>query len=306
MTDAPPVIALAVISYRRPQMLARLLQSLQRQQPSGGTQWRARIVVVDNDAEESAREVVEQSTGPWPVSYAVETEPGIPFARERSLELCTDDDALVFVDDDEFAPDGWLDRLVSSWQGFGCDVVTGPVRGLLPPGAPGWAQHSDVYSSVGKHDTGARLPHAYTNNTLVSQQVVRTVRPGFDPAFRFTGSSDLNYFQRVHRAGFEIVWDDEAVIEEEVPASRVSLGWLVRRAYRSGAGDAVSRRLLSPGPRGNLTTAAMGLARIGNGVALTVAGVRDPARRIKGLRRIVSGVGTIAGLAGLNYEEYKR
>lgn len=301
-----PSIALAVISYRRTEQLARLLASLQRQAPASEDAWTARIVVVDNDAEGSAREVVEASAGPWPVSYAIEPEAGIPFAREHSLDLCQDDDAIVFVDDDEFAPDGWLDRLVTAWQTTGADVVTGPVRGILPAEAPEWARHCDVYTSVGKHATGDQLPHAYTNNTLVSQQVARTVRPGFDPAFRFTGSSDLNYFQKVRRAGFTIVWDDQAVIEEEVPASRVSLPWLAKRAFRSGAGDAISRRLLQPGAKGVATAAAMGFARIGNGVALTIAGVRDPGRRIKGVRRIVSGVGTLAGLAGINYEEYRR
>ena len=298
-------IAVAVISYRRPEQLARLLASLQDQRPERAD-WTARIVVVDNDAGRSAEPVVSAGAGPWPGSYAVEPTAGIPFARERSVQECRTDDALVFVDDDERAPHGWLDTLVAAWQASGADVVTGPVRGILPDDAPAWARHSDAYSSVGKHPDGAELPHAYTNNTLVSRAVLEAVTPAFDATFAFTGSSDLNFFQRVHDAAFRIVWCAEAVVEEDVPASRVTLPWLARRAFRSGAGDAISRRLVRPGARGLAEGVVMGLARIGNGIVLLGLGGADPARRIKGLRRIVSGVGTLAGLGGVNYEEYRR
>ena len=299
-------VAIAVITYRRPALLANLLASLQTQVLSEPARWSVRVVVVDNDADESAREIAENPTGPLPVHYAVEPDPGIPLARETSVRLCASDDAVIFVDDDEVAPSGWLDRLLTTWGRTGADVVTGPVEGILPDDAPAWARHSDVYTSVGNHATGAELDKAYTNNTLVSRRVLDTVTPAFDPAFRFTGSSDLHFFLRVHAAGFRIVWDDEAKVQEIVPPERVTRGWLVRRAFRSGAGDSISRRLITPGWKGTATSIALAGGRVVNGAGLLVLGVASPERRIKGLRRVVSGVGSFAGVLGVNHDEYKR
>ncbi len=98
----------------------------------------------------------------------MEPEPGIPFARERSVELCWNDDALIFVDDDEVAPPNWLATLLAAWERTGADVVTGPVKGNLPEGAPPWNHYSDVHDSTGRHATGLEMRKAYTNNTLVA------------------------------------------------------------------------------------------------------------------------------------------
>ncbi len=303
---APMSVAIAVITYRRPDQLAALLAGLQAQDLRDPDRWQVRIVVVDNDAERSAAPVLAEVRGPYPVTAGVEPEPGIPFARQTSVDLCAGDDAVVFVDDDEVPPPGWLQRLLDTWRTSGADVVTGPVVGRLPADAPAWARHSDVYTSVGRHRTGERIDRAYTNNTLVSRAVLDAVTPAFHPAFRFSGSSDLHFFLRVHRAGYAIVWDDEAPITEIVPSLRVSLRWLARRAFRSGAGDTISRRLITPGWRSVLVCAGLGTARIGNGLVLLVIGLVDPRSRIKGLRRLVSGIGSWAGLFGVNYDEYQR
>jgi succinoglycan biosynthesis protein ExoM len=302
-----PRIAIAIITCRRPDLLAQLLASLQTQELV--TACSVRIVVVDNDAAGSAGEVIAAAAAEarYPIESAVEPEPGIPFAREKSVRMCWDDDALIFVDDDEVAPPGWLETLVSYWQQTGADVVTGPVKGTLPAGAPAWNHHSDVHDSTGKHKTGDELDKAYTNNTLVTQKVYRTVTPGFDPAFRFTGSSDLHFFLRVHRAGFRILWCEEAVITEEVPLSRTTLAWLRRRAFRSGSGDTISRLLIGSPPVSYLSVVAYTLARLASSVVFGLGGVvlvRKP-WLLKALRRFYSGIGSLAGIVGINHDEYR-
>jgi succinoglycan biosynthesis protein ExoM len=283
-----------------------LLESLAAQRVPAA--YDVRIVVVDNDPDESAGDVLRSVELPFPLETAVEKEPGIPFARERSVQLAWDDDALIFVDDDEIAPPGWLETLLGAWESSGADVVTGPVRGLLPPDAPDWARHSDVFDSTGKHRTGDVLDKAYTNNTLVAQRVYHAVTPAFHPAFRFTGSSDLHFFLQVHRAGFRIVWCEEAVIEEKVPLSRTSVRWLIRRAFRSGSGDTISRRLIRPGAGSFLYAGLLATARVASGFGYLAGGIVLARKRylLKGLRRVFSGIGSFAGLIGVNYDEYKR
>ncbi len=297
-------LAVAVITYRRPDLLEELLACLQQQElPSG---YSLEIVVVDNDPEASANRIVASAGGPFPIHYSIEPQPGIPAARQRSVDLTRSYDFVAFIDDDEQASPSWLAQLVATQQDSGADVVTGPVRGILPPTAPEWASHSDVYNSVGRHRTGDRLSKAYTNNALVAREVFESVTPAFTDDFRFTGSSDLYFFQRAHRHGFTIVWNNEAEVTETVPEQRITLPWLVKRAFRSGAGDTLSRRLIKPGAAQTLICVGLGIARCGNGLALLLLGIVKPHNRIKGIRRIASGIGTLAGIVGLNYEEYKR
>lgn len=302
-------VAIAVITFRRPQLLKELLDSLQAQELPESQACAVRIVVVDNDAEGSAAEVIAAAAdnARYPIESAIEPEPGIPSARERSVELAWDDDALIFVDDDEVAPTGWLATLLEAWQSTGADVVTGPVEGILPTDAPAWNRYSDVHSSAGKHATGDVLNKAYTNNTLVARHVYRAVTPAFHPAFRFTGSSDLHFFLRVYQAGFRIVWCEEARIQEDVPVSRTTLRWLVRRAFRSGSGDTISRLLIKPGAVSYLRVLAYALARVASAFGYGFAGLVLARRTflLKALRRFFSGIGSLAGIVGINHDEYR-
>lgn len=221
-----------------------------------------------------------------------------------ALALDLDADALVLVDDDEIARPGWLAALVGHWRTSGADLVTGPSRRLLPPHAPGWTRHSDLFDPTGRRATGTRVSKAYTNNLLVARRVLDALPVPFDDAFRYTGSSDLHFSLRAARAGFVIEWCEEAVVEEHVPPDRLTWGWYVRRAYRSGAGDAVARRLI--GGHGALPgILARALLRAGHGLVLSPVALVRPSARPLAVRRMASGVGTIGGLLGRTYEEYR-
>ena len=56
-------VAIAVITFRRPELLKDLLDSLQAQELPADSDFAVRIVVVDNDAEGSAAEVIKAAGG---------------------------------------------------------------------------------------------------------------------------------------------------------------------------------------------------------------------------------------------------
>ncbi len=307
-TPSVPLVVVGVATRGRPEGLRRLVDGLAAQQ--GTETFRPALVVVDNDPVGSARAVADSAatvTG-WPVRYAVEPEAGIPAARRRVVALALEAgaDALVFVDDDEEAPPQWLATLVGHWRCSAADAVTGPARRRIPDGAPAWTRSSDLFDPTGRHATGTRMTKAYTNNLLVSRKVLERLDVPFDDAFRHTGSSDLHFSLRMVRAGFTIEWCEEAVVEEHVPQSRLTWRWYVRRAYRSGAGDTVARRLIEPGPRSLLDALARAAARLGHGLVLLPVSLVRPGLRPLAVRRVASGVGSFAGLLGHNYEEYRR
>ena len=76
-------VAVCVITYRRPEGLGRLLDAFTKLEvdPEAIV---PTFVIVDNDADKSARAVVERAAHLPRLVYAVEPELGIPFARNRA------------------------------------------------------------------------------------------------------------------------------------------------------------------------------------------------------------------------------
>jgi GT2 family glycosyltransferase len=303
-------LAIGIITCKRPKGLRTLLEGLCKQSiPSG---CKAKIVIVNNDLEshDTVRALVEAIEPHSQLKIALHLEPtrGISQARNKLIAITAQEDALIFIDDDEYPCENWLACLVATWKQTGADIVTGPVQGVLPADAPAWALRSRTYNDYRNHQTGTDVQKAYTNNTLVSGQVLRALQPAFDPAFSLTGSEDIHYFQRALRAGFKIVWCAEAIVFETVPHSRLSLWWLTKRSFRNGAGDAIVRLRLNRGFMSYGRVFLMGCGRIVYGLQHIGIGIfrANYFYSVRGYRLLISGIGTYAGIFGLNYQEYKR
>ena len=135
----------------------------------------------------------------------------------------------------------------------------------------------------------------------------RAAKCSFDPALGLTGGEDTLFFLRATRAGARLVWADDAVVHEAVPAERVRPRWLLRRAYRTGSAWAACERRVRPGVRTAAVRAGKGLGWMASGaVRLAACPVGGAATAVEGMRRIFRGAGTLAGVAGLGWREYLR
>jgi succinoglycan biosynthesis protein ExoM len=225
--DAPRTVDVCIATFRRPLILASLLQSLQAQNLDGIAM---RIVVVDNDREQSAQPVVGQfriDSG-LPVDYVVEPQQNIALARNRALQQ-VEADYFAFVDDDETVSPGWLRALLDSVARYDADVVFGPVLSTLPPDAPSWARNCFHRP---RRPTGSLLQFGGAGNMLARRAIAEHAR--FDPSFGLTGGEDTEFFYRLYRTGARLVWCDEAVASEPVSPLRLTPAWLRRREFRSG------------------------------------------------------------------------
>jgi succinoglycan biosynthesis protein ExoM len=154
--------------------------------------------------------------------------------------------------------------------------------------------------------TGERLTYARTSNALVTAELLRRWTPPFDERFGLTGGEDTHFFMRARLAGATMVWCDDAVVEEAVPASRVALGWLLRREYRRGNTLSLCLRELRPGAAPVVRRVVAAFGRIGHGLGLTATGAwRGRVAMIRGLQRVAYGLGQLTGLSGRAYEEYR-
>lgn len=224
-------VLVVVITYKRPNMLERLLKSLEL------AGYPHDVLVVDNDPLASARITAEKARA----KYVVEEEPGISAARNRGIEESSSYDAIVFVDDDEYVVPEWLRELVAMQQKTGAGAVFGPVVSELPRTVPQWIEHGGFFMRP-RHPDGSTPRWPATGNVLITLDALSLLDiPRFSNSFSLTGGSDTEFFWRLELAGSRMVWCDSAVAYEEVPAERATAKWLWRRNIRLGN---VSARML--------------------------------------------------------------
>lgn len=115
-----------VPSYRRPQGLARLLDSFAAQETQG--EFRFGVIVVDSDTAGSARATVEAA--PLPVHFSIEPERNIARARNRAFALGAA--PLVACSDEEEADRRWLLHLSRALNAHSADAASGTDGAAIP------------------------------------------------------------------------------------------------------------------------------------------------------------------------------
>jgi glycosyltransferase involved in cell wall biosynthesis len=308
-------VAIAIATMQRPDMLGALLGRLQEltfEQPEPSVE----LIVVDNDPEQSAREVIEslRAAGTrFPIRYLADPRRGIPFVRNTAVAAALEAGAthIAFIDDDEVPERDWLQTLLHVQKVYDADVVAGPCLSRLPGDAPAWAKGNAFRHE--SHRTGDPLETCATNNTLVRRAVFERLEPWFDERLALTGGTDRHFFLRAHDAGMRLCWAAEAIVREEVPKSRVTLPWVITRMYRQGACNAFCEIDLERKPLARLQMLAQGAAFIAGGAVLAPLGALSALRPSQRGQRLVQyaryaayGVGLIATATGQGlYEEYK-
>jgi GT2 family glycosyltransferase len=268
------------------------------------------VVVVDNDPEGSARAICESARQwlPFDLHYAIEKRRGIPQARNTALAVAIPfADFVVFTDDDVEPTPEWLAELLRVQALYRADVVAGPnpPRFLDEPAA--WMVEGRFFEGQ-QRVTGTLVDTAATNNVLVRCEVFQQMDRLFDERFALNGCTDSEFFRRVARAGFRMVWAQDALAYECIPASRMTLRWLLQRAYRIANGLGSRELRCLEGLTGSWVF-VNGLKCLARGVvhfALAVALRRGAVARVHALLKLVSGVGWLTGLFGLRYREYAR
>lgn len=304
--SAPVQIMLGVITFRRPRMLAGLLESLV-DQSIFATDVSVELVVVDNDDEESARETCEDFAKRFPceLTYLKETERGIPFARNKVLDHALHKQAryVAFIDDDETAENNWLEAIHRVITESGADAVQGPVIDQLPEGAPQWAVRKANKKSRRKE--GEAKEKAATNNVIFTSAIVSEGGIRFDKRFAMSGGSDVDFFIRATRAGYKLIWTHQAIVNNPIPLSRLTLKWQLQRSYRVAATNTLST-LRQKGFGSAIGRYGLKIvARILLGPLLFITGGLVSSKlRLTAVQWMGSGWGHLAGFWGSIGDEY--
>lgn len=301
-------VSVCLCTYKRPEKLAQCLESLLNQVFAQTFE----VIVTDNDYKRSGEHVVEQFKTPFQnkgisLLYLVEPVQNIALARNRSLKPARGD-LVAFIDDDEYAAENWLEKLLHTLENKNVDAVFGPVLSMVPETFPSWMKESRLF--VSSHlPTGTNLSGSQckTNNALIKRSVL-AIRPGpFLKKFGKTGGEDTDLFNWLERQGHFLCWCDEAVVYESLEEKRRKWSWHLQRGYRGGWGFSCQKVQVMGWARGFLYAlfqAFLGLLKatykFGGGCYYN-----PRAALLDFLRDAAGQAGKIGYFLGIRIEEYK-
>lgn len=299
-------LSVCIATYRRADRLRVLLEDLAKQ-----TLMPDEVVIADNDASGSAKPVVEafETAGsPFRLVYAIQPERSISVTRNLTVQLASGT-WLAFIDDDERAPPEWLERLMQAARAHAADGVLAPVEPQVPDDAPAWIRRGKFYEWP-HLATGDVVPlsHLRFGNVLLAGGPLRKLPGPFDPAFGLSTGEDGDMLMRLMERGARVIWCDEAPVFEPVEAKRLSMRWLLQRAYSGGQHFG---RLVIAGRFGHrhpvrlLLEGGRWMAQLA--VALVLALVSWPFGRHRAVAWLIkawANVGKMTAFFGSRYGEY--
>lgn len=308
-------VAVAILTYRRRDMLDTALARCEAALRAADIH--AILLVIDNDAGETARPVVERCKDRFgEIHYHCEPRRGIPVARNRALDeaLTLGADALCFIDDDEYPDPEWLARLVACWRETGADLVGGPVEVARPVAGAGFAQRV-INASLAARMRRKNLKTAraaarngrytiITNNWLCDLAWQKRAQIRFDETLLISGGSDTAFYRAARKAGCKTAWCPKALVRETVPLERLTFQYQFRRA----ADQSITRfRLKNPEvtPKIAILTSAAAALRFLLGVALLIVPVFGAASPMMAIRSLGWSAGRFHALRGKKSELYK-
>lgn len=234
---------MVIPTWNRPVGLRRALEALASQaQP--GAPWDVVVVASAGDANAAPVVAAVADRLPAPARVVAEEQPGASRARNRGL---VESRAVVaFLDDDCVPEPGWLSAITSpvlshEWAGAGGRVVADPTVAV-----PRWLGDALLayLAAYARGDAAHALAtddYVLTANAAFDAELLTTAG-GFDPllgpsAGRPTVNDDVDICRKVMRAGGRIVYEPAAVVVHDLPSSRLTPAYVLRRMYAQGVSD---------------------------------------------------------------------
>jgi GT2 family glycosyltransferase len=296
-------VVIGIITFQRPALLAQLLAALKAQTFAATPAPAISVLVVDNDAAGSARDVCDAARAQGQnIIYVNEPVQGIPVARNRVLDSLPDEaQALAWINDNGAPVPGWLETLLTMARETEADIVMGASQAVLPDSAPAWVRRGGFFNRRRFSDY-ATLAEGASNNCLMRISTLRSSGLRYDEDLRQLGGSDTLFFRRASAAGLRMVWAAEAVVNEQISPARCNLGWLWRRHFRAGNTLTITDLKLD-GTKGWLRRLWRATQKLLAGLITLPLGLTGFHELARGLLILARSFGMFAGLLGVRYRE---
>ncbi|MCL4874361.1 glycosyltransferase [bacterium] len=256
-------ISVIICTYNRSALLKDSMRSIIGQDfPKGEYE----IVVVDNNSNDSTKEVVEgfASSSPVRIKYVFEGRQGLSNARNTGVRNA-DGEIIVFTDDDIEADVNWLKEYDRAFRDPEVYSAGGPLRPVWLGKRPDWLTDEflgfiAVSEFMEARKNGNEFKDENDNPWGANMAFRRRVFEefgGFPEDLGRTGklllsNEEILLCMRIKREGKRTVLVPGAVVHHKISASRLNKRWFLRRFYWQGRSDAVLGSALKAYPYAQL------------------------------------------------------
>ena len=223
---SPPVVSVVVPTKDRPDYLGVTLRSLRDQDLAEPYE----LIVVDDGSDPGTRAAAHEAGARL---LRPRGGHGPNTARNTGIEEAGSN-LVALVDDDVFAPPGWLRAMVEGAARHpDADAFGGPIRARFEGPAPRSCGREDppiTSLDLGPDDREAEL--VWSANMLLRRSAWERVGP-LDERFS-TGGDEEEWLRRLHSAGGRVVYLAGAGLDHRRVGDDARLRSLIRSAYRRG------------------------------------------------------------------------
>ena len=118
--------SICIATYKRPELLKKLLESLSKQKIPESVE--IEVIIVDNDKSESVKEVVVKAGKELGLYLRYFTQPINNLSLTRNVSVAeAKGEYIFFIDDDEIASAEWISYRYNSLFKYDADAVFGRV-----------------------------------------------------------------------------------------------------------------------------------------------------------------------------------
>ncbi|MFS4491359.1 glycosyltransferase [Maribacter sp. 2308TA10-17] len=299
-------VVIGIPTYKRPEMLEKLILSIYASQINHDLIDAINIVVVDNDSERTAEFVIDALKSncilPFTIHYFNYPKKGLTHVRNEILKqsLKFNPEYIAFVDDDEYVTENWLNELVKTMINTNADIVQGPNLPVFEKEVPDYISR---WFHVENFETNTQMELVESNNLLIKSKFLDDHNLRFDSRFDQTGGEDTFFGVQALEKGARIFWSHDAIVYETIPEKRATLKWLMRRIYRSASTFTYILKLKK--------SYVMLIRKFFISILYLIFGICSLAflpfshkHKYLGLTKISEACGGFAGMINLRYKEY--
>jgi succinoglycan biosynthesis protein ExoM len=297
--------SVCIATYKRPELLKKLLVSLKRQKLPKNVL--IEIIVVDNDIQKSAEPVIRlfKNLSNFPIFYFNQIIKNISSTRNLSVEKSAGK-YILFIDDDEVAAPEWIYHHLKTIEKYNADGVIGPVFIEFDSSAAKWIQKREFfYPKI--QDTGEKPEYMGTGNCCLKASVIQNLNQPFDIRYGITGGEDTHLFKRLEKEGKRFVFCREAAVTEYLPFQKTTISYLFFRGLKGG--NTHTRRTIELAEKGkNFVRLIMIVKSILYGLVslfLMIIQISNSVVRTRWLVRLGSNIGKFLAAFGWYYEGYR-
>ncbi len=167
------------------------------------------------------------------IKFLVEKRKGIPFARNKSLEIIrsTVSDFSCLIDDDCELSKNWLKNMLRCHSITKSDIITGPQV----------TKFDNIYEKVLERHCKhlSKIKWAATNNVFMRSKLLNKSNIKFDVDLKNLGGSDQVFFSKLNKMGYSIIWNEYSKVFENRNQKKTNFIWFLKRNIRYGSSSRI-------------------------------------------------------------------